>query len=102
MGVPGTAAPAQGLTSSQIQGTLRGLRWAPSPTVSAAAEGLALPRQALGGPPTWDIKVSQAEDKPNPMETPQTLTNWRHTRESAVCQAEPEGDPAPGGVPSSP
>lgn len=43
VGVPGTAAPAQGLTGSQIQGTLRGLRWAPSPTVSAAAEGLALP-----------------------------------------------------------
>ena len=43
VGVPGTAGPAQGLTSSQIQGTLRGLRWAPSPTVSAAAEGLALP-----------------------------------------------------------
>lgn len=56
-----------------MRGPLGGLGWVPSPTLSAAAVGLAL---ALpGGPPTWDIKVSQAEDKPNPMETPQTLTN---------------------------
>lgn len=49
-------------------------------------------------PPTWDIKVSQAEDKPNPTETPQTLTNWSHTHgmgkhQGLCCEGDPEWGP---------
>lgn len=85
-----------------MQGPLGGLGWVPNPTLSAAAVGLAPALLAPGGPPTWDIKVSQAEDKPNPMETPQTLTNWSHTQKRMQAfRRRPRGDPAPRGLPSS-
>lgn len=74
-----------------MQGPLRGLEWVPSPALSAAAVGLAPALLVPGGPPTWDIKVSQAEDKPNPMETPQTLTNWSHTQERTQAFRRPRG-----------
>lgn len=53
------------------------------------------------GTPTWDIKVSHAEDKPTPMEIPQTLTNWSHTQEktqglSGPREGTPGGDPPSG------
>ena len=60
---------------SQIQGSLKGLQWPPS-------------CPAPGGPPTWDIKVSHAEDKPNPTEIPQTLTNWERTQGSSGAEGK--------------
>ena len=48
----------------------------------------------LGLPLTWEMSVSHAEDKPNPTETPVTLTTWEQSREEAggrfpLCPSEP-------------
>lgn len=93
-GRPGAAVPSACLMGSQIQGSLKGLQWVPS-------------CPAPGGPPTWDIKVSHAEDKPNPMETPQTLMNWSRTQKrtpglsrvgGGVKKGNPGGHPVSGGA----
>lgn len=70
------------LTGSQLQEALRRL-WGglhPLPFLQQLRDQLC-PCPAPGGPPTWDIKVSHAEENPTPTETPQTLTNWGHTQE---------------------
>lgn len=90
--------PPACVTGSQVQGALRGLWGGPTPTLPAAAEEGPHPCPGPRSPPTWDIKVSQAEDRPNPMDTPQTLTNWRRTRGRTGCQVEPEEGAPPRGL----